>query len=223
MIQLKNVSKEYQMGNTVIHALQSTTLTINKGDFVCVAGPSGSGKTTLLNLMAGIDTPSSGTIMIGKRKINGLSATRLAVMRRNTIGFVFQSYNLIPVLSIYENIEYILILQKVPARERKDRVRDAMQSVGLEGLEKKRPFELSGGQQQRVAVARAIVGNPHVILADEPTGSLDSRTGQDLIALLQEINMQKKTTFVFSSHDPHIIESARRIINLKDGFVSTDN
>ncbi|MCB2181770.1 MAG: ABC transporter ATP-binding protein [Desulfobulbaceae bacterium] len=220
MIELNGVSRVYQEGKNAVTALQPTTLKIDKGEFVCVAGPSGSGKTTLLNLMAGIDTPSTGSVVINNQQINGLSPTHSALMRRQTIGFVFQTFNLIPVLSAFENVEYVLLLRRVPSPKRAALVEKALKSVGLGGYEGKRPFELSGGQQQRVAVARAIVGEPSLVLADEPTGNLDSQTGSDLMALLQKINHQQQTTFVFSSHDPRVIESARRIIYLRDGLIS---
>ncbi len=223
LIELVNVSKTYRSDGQVLTALYPTDLLIRKGDFICVAGPSGSGKTTLLNLIGGIDVPTSGRVSIGNRSTTGLSRSAAAALRRTTIGFVFQSFNLIPVLTAFENIEYVLMLQGVAARERAERVGKALASVGLAGLADKRPGELSGGQQQRVAVARAIVGRPMIVLADEPTGSLDSKTGEELITLLESINRQHHTTFIFSSHDPRIINRARRILSLHDGRIVKDH
>ncbi|GAB4333064.1 MAG: ABC transporter ATP-binding protein [Desulfobulbaceae bacterium] len=222
MIELRRVSRTYATGDTVFHALHPTDLTIGAGEFVCVAGPSGSGKTTLLNLLGGVDRPSSGEVRLAGHRIDGLSATAMARMRRDTIGFVFQSFNLIPVLSVYENVEYILLLKGMEAAQRRELINAALRSVGLQGMERKRPPELSGGQQQRVAVARAIVGQPPVVLADEPTGSLDSRTGRKLMTLLRDINRRRGTTFVYSSHDPHVIDRASRVILLRDGAVVAD-
>jgi len=223
VIRLIGVRKEYADGELTVTALQSTDLVITRGEFICIAGPSGSGKTTLLNLLGCIDEPSAGKICLIGRMVGTLRRREAALLRRACIGFVFQSFNLIPVLTAFENVEYVLLLKGVPARERLQLVRDVLDRVGLAGLGAKKPRELSGGQQQRVAVARAIVGGPAIVLADEPTANLDSTSGEKLMSLLREINRQRGTTFVFSSHDPRVINSADRIIRLTDGQVVSDS
>ena len=203
-------------------ALAGVSLTVKRGEFLCLAGPSGSGKTTLLNLMGLLDQPSSGQVEFLGQETKGLSLRQRALLRRHHLGFIFQSFNLIPVLSVAENVEYPLILSGVGSQERNQRVAHALTLVGIAEHSHKRPSELSGGQQQRVAVARAIAPTPPLILADEPTGSLDSRTGADLLHLLQRINQEFGTTFVFSSHDAKVINQARRIVTLQDGKVQSD-
>lgn len=222
LIELRQASRVYNSGESSLTALYPVDLVVQEGEFVCVAGPSGSGKTTLLNLIGGLDTPSTGKVSIAGEMTNGLSRRGSARMRLDLLGFVFQTYNLIPVLTAYENVEYVLLLKGVPASERKTRVTTALRRVGLEGQMKKFPREMSGGQQQRVAVARAIVASPPIVLADEPTANLDSSTGKDLIDLMLGLNREQKITFVFSSHDPLIIERARRVITLLDGRIAND-
>ncbi|MCM2323384.1 MAG: ABC transporter ATP-binding protein, partial [Oligoflexia bacterium] len=208
VIELKQASKYYGTGDAGVKALDQVDLTIAKGEFTAIVGPSGSGKSTLLNLVGGLDVPTAGKVYLAGKAISEMSGGQLSDFRRDHIGFIFQSYNLIPVLSAAENVEYILLLQGVPEAERRDRVRRILQRVGLGGKESRRPGELSGGQQQRVAVARAMVSKPSLILADEPTANLDSHTGADLLDMMRELNEREGMTFVFSTHDPMIMERA---------------
>jgi putative ABC transport system ATP-binding protein len=193
-----------------------------RGDFAAIVGPSGSGKTTLLNILCGLDTVSSGEIQVSGRSLQTMSGSELAQFRRDHIGLVFQAYNLIPVLTVLENIEYVMLLQNVPSAERKERVRKFLTEVSLEGKENRFPAELSGGQQQRVAIARAMVSHPDIILADEPTANLDSATGTQLIDMMRKFNEELNMTFVFSTHDPQIMERAKRIVTLTDGQIISD-
>ncbi len=195
---------------------------IAAGEFTVLAGPSGSGKTTLLNLIGCLDQPTTGNIVIDGRDVSREPTAKLADFRRDHIGFVFQSYNLIPVLTALENAEFTLMLQGVPAAERRRRVSALFERLGIAGLEDRRPDDLSGGQQQRVAVARAIASNPSIVLADEPTANLDSATSAELLALMRQLNEEDGVTFLFSSHDPQVIEQARRVITLKDGRLVED-
>ncbi len=219
MIELKNIIKTYQIGQVAVTALNGVSLRIKQGEFVCVAGPSGSGKTTLLNIIGCLDRPDNGELFLDGIHIRNMGRRKLASIRHQKIGFIFQSFNLIPVLSVYENIEYPLLLMGLKKTERTHRVSEIIRAVGLEGLEARRPPELSGGQQQRVAVARALVTRPLVVLADEPTANLDHKTGQQLIELFHQQNTERGVTFVFSSHDPEIINRASRIVRLRDGTV----
>lgn len=220
MVDVKEVSKTYTQGKVAVHALAGVSLSIAKGEFCALAGPSGSGKTTLLNLIGGLDTPTRGRIFLDNDEITGLSQSRLASIRLNKIGFIFQSYNIIPVLSARENVEYVMLMQGVPARERSERARAILDDVGLAGMHDRRPAELSGGQQQRVAVARAIVSSPAIVLADEPTANLDSQTGQGLLEMMARMNEERNVTFIFSTHDRMVMDFAHRIIRLKDGLVA---
>ena len=224
LLELRNVVKTYTDGErSPVTALQATDLIIGPGEFVCLAGPSGAGKSTLLNMMGCIDRPTAGKVLIEGRDTATLSRGQLARMRRNAFGFVFQSFNLLPVLSAYENVEYVLLLQGVEEVERRQRVHDVLERVGLGRLMDKRPGQLSGGQQQRVAAARAIVGRPLMVLADEPTANLDSKTGEELIDLFSALKQQYQTTFVFSSHDQAVIQRARRILAMRDGRIIADD
>ncbi|WP_320041351.1 ABC transporter ATP-binding protein [uncultured Desulfobacter sp.] len=223
MVEVKDVSKTYTQGKVQINALAHVSLNVQKGEFCALAGPSGSGKTTLLNLMGGLDNPNHGEIILDGETLTGLSQSKLAQMRLNKIGFVFQAYNIIPVLSARENVEYVMLMQGVPAKQRKQRARAVLDDVGLSGMHDRRPAELSGGQQQRVAVARALVSNPAIILADEPTANLDSQTGQGLLEMMARMNEQRKATFIFSTHDQMVMGFSRRIIRLKDGVVVDDH
>jgi putative ABC transport system ATP-binding protein len=219
-IQLESVKKTYQLGQTKVEALRGISLSIKKGEFLAIAGPSGSGKSTILNLIGCIDIPTSGTVIIDGKEVETLGDKELTRYRREKLGFIFQSFNLIPVLNVYENIEFPLLLKKKIGREqRRDTVMHIIKRVGLQDRLKNKPSELSGGQRQRVAIARALVTQPLIILADEPTANLDTDTGHNILALMQEINEKDKTTFVFSTHDQHIMEHARRIINLRDGMI----
>jgi len=220
IIELKTVSKCYENNHFSITALRNINLTVDKGEFLCIAGPSGSGKSTLLHITGILDTPSTGTVLINNQATEKLSRTAAAVFRRYHIGFIFQKFNLIPVLTAFENVEYILTLQHKTAEQRKRDVEKVLDAVGLSQFMHQKTNTLSGGQQQRVAVARAMVANPPIIIADEPTGSLDSVTGSALIDLFASINKQQSTTFIFSSHDPKIIQRANRIINLRDGEIN---
>ena len=222
VIETTHLCREFGQGDTLVKALSDANITIKRGEFTAIIGPSGSGKSTLLQLMGGLDNPSSGEVFLDNKNISHMSGTELSDFRRDHIGFIFQAYNLIPVLSARENIEYIMLLQGVSATERKKRVDMIMHAVGLEGLGDRRPAELSGGQQQRVAVARAMVSKPSIILADEPTANLDSKTGADLLDMMKALNEQQNMTFVFSTHDPKIMERARRIIRLVDGCIVDD-
>ena len=220
-VRVSNLKKVYNEKGMPVEALRGVDLSVEKGEFLALVGPSGSGKTTLLNLIGGLDRPTEGNIFIEGREIAGLSGGDLAELRLRRIGFVFQEYNLIPVLTAIENVEYVMLLQGVRERERRERARALLKEVGLEGMEARRPRELSGGQQQRVAVARAIVSEPAIILADEPTANLDSNTGAALLELMRGLNERKGITFIFSTHDPMVMERARRIVRLKDGAIVT--
>ena len=222
VIETTHLCREFGQGDTLVKALTDANITIEQGEFTAIIGPSGSGKSTLLQLIGGLDNPSSGDVFLDNKNINHMTGTELSDFRRDHIGFIFQAYNLIPVLSAQENIEYIMLLQGVPATERNKRVDNLMHAVGLEGLGDRRPAELSGGQQQRVAVARAMVSKPSIILADEPTANLDSKTGADLLDMMKELNEKQNMTFVFSTHDPKIMERAKRIISLVDGCIVAD-
>lgn len=223
LIQLEQVGMVYRAGELEVQALSQVDLRIDRGEFTVIAGPSGSGKSTLLNLISGLDLPTVGTVSLGGQALNNMSGAELSDFRRDHIGFVFQAYNLIPVLSARENIEYVMLLQGVPVVERGRRVAAILTEVGLAGMEERRPAQLSGGQQQRVAVARAVVTEPDIVLADEPTANLDSATGAALLELMQTLNRQRGTTFIFSTHDQMIIEQAHRVVTLKDGCIETDH
>lgn len=224
VIQLTNVRKEYLLGETRVEALRDVSLTVDKGEFLAIAGPSGSGKSTILNMIGCIDTPTSGTISINGREVSRLSDRELTRYRRMTVSFIFQSFNLIPVLNVYENIELPLLLQhnKNP-QDRRKRVMKLIEEVGLADRIKNRASELSGGQRQRVAIARALASNPLLVLADEPTANLDSATGSKILDLMRTINEHEGTTFIFSTHDMHIMERARRIVTIHDGCIVGDN
>ena len=214
--ELKGVSKVYP-GATPVSALKGVNLTLYEGEFLCVAGPSGSGKTTLLNLLGLLDRPTEGEILLFGRPLSRLSAREASRLRREKIGFVFQNFNLLPVLTAYENVEYVLWLRGVSRKERRVLAERALSEVGLLKKARHLPHQLSGGEQQRVAVARAIAGRPPLVLADEPTANLDSVTGENLIRLMRELNQRHGITFVFSSHDPRIIKLAHRVVLLRDG------
>ncbi|WP_428242898.1 ABC transporter ATP-binding protein [Gynuella sp.] len=217
------LSRHFGNGDTLVKALDQTNLTIHSGEFSAIVGPSGSGKSTLLHLIGGLDQPSSGEVRLSGKAISDMSGSTLSHFRRDHIGFIFQAYNLIPVLSAEENVEYIMMLQGVSDTERRERTHAILKRVGLSGKEKRRPAQLSGGQQQRVAVARAMVSQPDIILADEPTANLDSQTGIELLELMKELNEQHGMTFVFSTHDAKIMDRASRLIHLQDGRITTDS
>ena len=218
----KDLCKTFQQGDEIITGLDNVSIEIDEGDFVCLSGPSGSGKTTLLNAMGGLDTPDSGQIFIGDVQIDGLGKGPLADMRLNNIGFVFQSYNLIPVLTARENVEFVMQVSGISAEERSRRSHKILKEVGLEGMEDRRPAHLSGGQQQRVAVARAIVSQPTLVLADEPTANLDSVTSSQLMDLFVELNQKHNITFVIATHDIRVMKYAKRLISMEDGKIISD-
>jgi putative ABC transport system ATP-binding protein len=222
IVECINVKKSYRQGEIEVHALRDVSLAIEKGEFTAVAGPSGSGKTTLLNLVGGLDTSDAGSIMVDGKVFNQISQSRLANLRLHKIGFVFQAYNLIPVLSAAENVEFVMLLQGVSAQERQQRAKKILDDVGLADKYDRRPAELSGGQQQRVAVARAIVSDPSIVLADEPTANLDSETGNGLLEMMKKMNEEKKVTFIFSTHDKMVMDYARRLVLLRDGRLADD-
>jgi putative ABC transport system ATP-binding protein len=222
LIEFKDVTKVYRKGALETHALRGLTLSIEKGEFVAIWGPSGSGKTTALNIIGALDEPSSGAVHLEGVDLGGLSRKQLSALRRDRIGFVFQSYNLIPVLTAFENAEAILALQGADKSERRERVMTLLKEVGLEGMEDRRPNQLSGGQQQRVAIARALASRPAVILADEPTANLDSETSERLLEMMAKLNKEHGITFVFSTHDPRVMKYARRLVGVVDGRVNTD-
>ena len=220
MIKVDAVSKDYKTGETFVHALKDVSMEVSKGEFMAIAGPSGSGKTTLLNLIGCLDKATSGEIYLDEEPLSGKDRKALALLRRNRMGFVFQSFNLIPVLTAAENVSFALSLLGVEGRELKQRTYAMLAEVGLEGLEDRLPGKLSGGQQQRVAVARALIKKPDLVLADEPTANLDSDTGKGLLELMGELNRRHGTTFIFSTHDPMVMEFAQRLVLLHDGGVA---
>jgi putative ABC transport system ATP-binding protein len=222
VVKAENLVKDYGVNGQTVHALRGLNLEFWGGDFAAIAGPSGSGKSTFLHLAGCLDTLTSGNISVGGQNVAGLSKRQLALLRRNSIGFIFQAYNLIPVLSTEENIGFPLTLLGVERREIRDRVAQVLSQVGLEGMEKRRPKEMSGGQQQRVAIARALVKRPALILADEPTANLDSKIGREILELMLRLNESEKTTFIFSTHDQMVIDHARRIIRIRDGQIESD-
>jgi putative ABC transport system ATP-binding protein len=221
-IKLKDVRRTYRTGPIEVPALRGVSLTIGAGEFAATAGPSGSGKTTLLNIIGGLDRADSGEIWVAGQNLQLLSAGELAQLRLQRIGFVFQTYNLLPVLTALENAEFTLLLQGMPARQRREKVEKLFSEIGLAGLEDRRPAELSGGQQQRVAVARAMVTEPALILADEPTANLDSASAIALLDVMEQLSRSTGTTFLFSTHDPQVMERAHRLIRLRDGQITGD-
>ena len=222
IVRVQNLTKHYGQGQALTHALRGVNLKLEAGEFTAMAGPSGSGKSTLLNIIGGLDRPTSGKVEVDGRELVTLSKTELGLLRRDRLGFIFQSYNLIPVLTALENAEYVLMLQEIPTRERRERVREVLKEVGLEGLENRYPRQLSGGQQQRVAIARAIVSEPALVLADEPTANVDSETGKALLDLMRRLNEEKGVTFFFSTHEEAVMKRARRLLELRDGIIFND-
>jgi len=222
IVKLKEVTKVYQDGKVAVSALRGVDLELQKGEFVAVAGPSGSGKTTLLNIIGGLDKPTTGNVFLEEKPLGAMSRGELSRLRLHRIGFIFQSYNLVPVLTAYENAEFVLLLQKRPGEERRKRVVNLLEEVGLSGLENRFPREMSGGQQQRVAIARSIASEPALVLADEPTANVDSQTASELLDLMEKLNQENEVTFLFSTHDPAVMERARRLIRLKDGRIEKD-
>jgi putative ABC transport system ATP-binding protein len=220
IVEVRSVSKEYALGKQTVSALRNISLEIHKGEFMALAGPSGSGKSTLLNLIGCIDTPTSGSILIEGRDVSGNTADELADLRLNTLGFVFQTFNLLPVLSAWENVEYPMLQQRfIDRKTRQERIQQYLNIVGLERYVHHRPNELSGGQRQRVAIARALATHPGIVLADEPTANLDRKTGEGILKLMKKLNQDEGTTFIFSTHDARVMEMADRVIDLADGQI----
>jgi putative ABC transport system ATP-binding protein len=223
VVKLEQVTKVYRQGAVDVHALRGLDLTVEKGEFVAICGPSGSGKTTMLNLIGALDRTTSGEVWLEGKNLNQLNRQQLSRLRRDRIGFVFQAYNLIPVLTAFENAESVLALQGGPAEERYERVMALLAEVGLEGMEHRRPHELSGGQQQRVAIVRAIAAEPAVVLADEPTANVDSETAENLLGIMDGLNQERGVTFIFSTHDNRVMERAWRLVRMVDGRVASDS
>lgn len=222
MIDVKGIHKRYQSGDTSVHALRGVSLQIEPGEFTAIAGPSGSGKTTLLNIVGCLDQPDEGTIQIDDEDLTRADNIERANFRRQSLGFIFQSFNLIPVLTAYENVAFVLSLLGLDPKDVERRTLELLHEVGLEGMEHRRPSKLSGGQQQRVAIARALIKGPRIVLADEPTANLDSDTGRAILELMRELNERHGTTFIFSTHDHMVMEFARRLVHLRDGEISED-
>jgi putative ABC transport system ATP-binding protein len=221
IVKLRDLRKTYPLGKTEVQAVKGVSFDIEKGDFISIAGPSGSGKTTILNIIGCIDSPSGGSVEIEGQPTEGLKDAALTSLRRRTLGFIFQSFNLIPVLDVYENVEFPLLLdgRASSRRERKEWIDFLISEVGLDAWRSHRPNELSGGQRQRVAIARSLAGKPRIVLADEPTANLDSGTGEAIIELMKKINREMETTFVFSTHDARVVGIADHVISLRDGLV----
>ncbi|MDF1548272.1 MAG: ABC transporter ATP-binding protein [Bacteroidales bacterium] len=222
VIEIKNVEKIYNDSEVKVHAVNGVSLDFEQGEFAAIVGPSGSGKTTLLNMLGGLDNPTTGTIIIGGKEINELKGSKLIDFRLHNIGFVFQSYNLIPVLTAKENVEFIMQMQGVSYKERSKRTIELLEAVGLGERIDSRPARLSGGQQQRVAVARALASKPKFVLADEPTANLDSKSTENLLDIMEKLNREENITFIFSTHDARVVKKARRVITVEDGKVISD-
>jgi len=222
VIETVDLHKTYQETKVPVKAVRGISLQFEEGEFTAVVGPSGSGKTTFLNMVGGLDSPTSGEVIINSSNISHLKSSELIDFRLQNIGFVFQSYNLIPVLTALENVEFIMLLQKKPKAERQKRATDLLKAVGLGGMIDKRPGELSGGEQQRVAVARALASKPKFILADEPTANLDSKSTANLLDIMERLNKEENITFIFSTHDARVVNKARRVVTIEDGKVISD-
>ena len=223
IVEVRGLKRIYQQGENTVHALRGVSLAVKEGEFTAFMGPSGSGKTTLLNMIGALDRPTEGSIKVAGLALETLSDKERATLRRDQVGFIFQSYNLLPVLTAYENAEFVLLVRGVPEATRRAKVMDLLEAVGLAEMADRRPSELSGGQQQRVAIARAMAGEPKLILADEPTANLDSQTSASLIELMRKLNDERGISFLFSTHDPMIMEAARRVIRLVDGQIDHDS
>jgi len=222
VVKAENVVKDYGLNDQIVHALRGVTLEFQGGEFAAIAGPSGSGKSTFLHLVGCLDTLTGGNIIVGGSNTANMTRNQLALLRRHSIGFIFQAYNLIPVLSVEENISFPLTLMGVDSKEIKERTAQVLHDVGLEGMAKRRPKEMSGGQQQRVAIARALVKKPAIILADEPTANLDSTIGREILELMLKLNKAERTTFIFSTHDQMVMDYARRLVRIRDGQIESN-
>ena len=224
IVALQDCVKDYPLGKTVVRALRGVSLSIDKGEFTAIAGPSGSGKTTLLNIIGCVDVPTEGSVTIAGRSIESLNDKERTKLRLHNLGFIFQSFNLVQVLTLYQNVEFPLLLQGgLSSGERRKRVLEMVDKVGLTPQLKQRPNELSGGQRQRVAIARALVTRPQIVMADEPTANLDSETGEAIIDLMRDMNDSEQTTFIFSTHDPQVMNHARRVVRIHDGLIAEPN
>ncbi|MEE8378391.1 MAG: ABC transporter ATP-binding protein [Candidatus Aminicenantaceae bacterium] len=222
IIVTEKLKKDYKTDGNIVHAVKNIDFTVKSGEFTAIVGPSGSGKTTFLNLISGLDTPTAGKVWLNDKQITEMNGKELSDFRRDHIGFIFQAYNLIPVLTVKENIEYIMLLQGITKEDRYNNVMNILKDIGMEGYEKRFPPKLSGGQQQRVAIARAMVSKPELILADEPTANLDQKTGAELLDMMRELNKKTGMTFLFSTHDPMVMERADRVVTLVDGQIAKD-
>ncbi len=222
IIVTEKLKKDYKTDGNIVHAVRNIDFTVKSGEFTAIVGPSGSGKTTFLNLISGLDTPTAGKVWLNDKQITEMNGKELSDFRRDHIGFIFQAYNLIPVLTVKENIEYIMLLQGITKEDRYNNVMNILKDIGMEGYEKRFPPKLSGGQQQRVAIARAMVSKPELILADEPTANLDQKTGAELLGMMRELNKKTGMTFLFSTHDPMVMERADRVVTLVDGQIAKD-
>ncbi len=222
IISVKNIHKTYNEKTVPVHALRGVDLEISEGEFTAIVGPSGSGKTTLLNIIGGLDRPTEGDIRLDQTELSALNENQLIEFRKNNIGFIFQSYNLIPVLTSKENVEFVMLLQNRPKKEMETRAKELLNAVGLSDKLDQRPAQLSGGQQQRVAVARALASKPRFVLADEPTANLDSKSTADLLDIMAKLNQEEQITFVFSTHDNRVIERAKRVVTMVDGKIESD-
>jgi len=222
VVKAENVVKDYGLNGTTVHALRGVSLSFGAGEFAAIAGPSGSGKSTFLHLVGCLDKLTGGSMLVGGEDTGKMGRKELALLRRQNIGFIFQAYNLIPVLSVEENISFPLTLLGVDKKEIRERTNRVLHEVGLEGMEKRRPKEMSGGQQQRVAIARALVKKPALILADEPTANLDSKTGREILELMMALNISEGTTFIFSTHDQMVMDYADRLVRIRDGQIESD-
>jgi len=222
VVKAENLVKDYGLHGQKVHALRGVNLSFQGGEFSAIAGPSGSGKSTFLHLAGCLDTITSGSMLVGGSDTGKMNRKELALLRRHSIGFIFQAYNLIPVLSVVENVSFPLTLMGLGKKEIKEKTRKVIHDVGLEGMENRRPKEMSGGQQQRVAIARALVKKPALILADEPTANLDSTIGREILELMLALNQSEGTTFIFSTHDPMVMDYARRLVRIRDGQIESD-
>ena len=222
VVETKNLEKIYSDADLEVRAVDGVSFDVKEGEFTAIVGPSGSGKTTLLNIIGGLDAPDQGSVKVASKELTGMSKSELIDFRLQNIGFVFQSYNLIPVLTAYENIEFVMLLQNRSFKERKERVEELLEAVGIAEKSNKRPSQLSGGQQQRVAVARALAPKPKFILADEPTANLDSKSTTKLLDIMEHLNLKEGITFLFSTHDQRVIDRARRVVTLTDGKITED-
>ena len=223
VIEIKNLTKVFGSNEVETHALRGIDLRIEPGEFTAIAGPSGSGKTTLLNIVGALDTPTGGTVLLEDRDISHMTQAQQSNLRLHHLGFIFLAFNLIPVLSAMENVEFVMLLQRISKSERREKAMAILKDVGLAGMENKRPNQMSGGQQQRVAVARAIVSGPKLVLADEPTANLDSTNGTALLEMMKRLNLEKRVTFLFSTHDKMVMNYSRRHVTLTDGKITSDD